>query len=71
MSYLYHRIFVRTRDGHSFEAFVWRRDAAAGVARAMREGKEFGFDVVEAWAEPIVERGKVSTDRIQAGYVPS
>jgi hypothetical protein len=51
------RIFVRTASGEVFQAFTWTRSAESGIARAFREGKEFGFDVVEAWAEPVVQEG--------------
>lgn len=45
-------IFIKTREGQTIRAFTWTRDAASGIARAMREAKDFGFDAVEAWAEP-------------------
>jgi hypothetical protein len=46
------KIFVQTRDGREFQAFTWTRDEASGIARAMREGREFGHDIVKAWAIP-------------------
>ena len=51
------RIFVRTAAGEVFEAFTWTRSAESGIARAFNEGKEFGFDVIEAWAEPVIVEG--------------
>ena len=47
------RIFVRTAQGEEFMAFTWCRDEASGIARAKREGAEFGHDVVDAWAEAV------------------
>ena len=47
------RIFVRTAQGEEFMAFTWCRDEASGIARAKREGTEFGHDVVDAWAEAV------------------
>ncbi len=45
------KIFVKTAEGRTFEAFTWTRDAASGIARAKREAPLFGHKVVEAWAE--------------------
>lgn len=47
------RIFVRTAKGAEFQAFTWCRDEASGIARAWREGREFGHDVVAVWAEAV------------------
>ena len=47
------RIFVRTAEGDEFQAFTWCRDEASGIARAWREGVEFGHDVAAVWAEAI------------------
>jgi len=47
------RIFVRTAEGEEFQAFTWCRDEASGIARAWREGVEFGHDVAAVWAEAI------------------
>ena len=47
------RIFVRTASGEEFMAFTWCRDEASGIARAKREGAEFGYDIVAAWAEGV------------------
>ena len=47
------RIFVRTAQGEEFMAFTWCRDEASGIARAKRDGAEFGHDVVDAWAEAV------------------
>ena len=47
------RIFVRTAEGAEFQAFTWCRDEASGIARAWREGVEFGHDVAAVWAEAV------------------
>lgn len=47
------RIFVRTAEGSEFQAFTWCRDEASGIARAWREGREFGHNVVAVWAEAV------------------
>ncbi len=47
------RIFVRTAEGAEFQAFTWCRDEASGIARAWREGREFGHNVAAVWAEAI------------------
>ena len=47
------RIFVRTAEGAEFQAFTWCRDEASGIARAWREGREFGHNVATVWAEAI------------------
>ena len=47
------RIFVRTAEGDEFQAFTWCRDEASGIARAWREGAEFGHDVAAVWAEAV------------------
>lgn len=52
-SYPVWRIFVRTAEGEEFQAFTWCRDEASGIARAWREGVEFGHDVAAVWAEAI------------------
>jgi hypothetical protein len=31
----------------------WCRDEASGIARAWREGREFGHDVAAVWAEAV------------------
>lgn len=46
------KIFVRTADGEEFMAFTWRGNEADGVARAKREGAEFGYEISHAWGEP-------------------
>lgn len=35
------------------EAFTWCRDEASGIARAWREGREFGHNVTAVWAEAV------------------
>lgn len=52
-------IFVRTADGCEFKAFTWTRDADAGIARAVREGAEFGHTIVEAWAVPVADAAAI------------
>lgn len=47
------RIFVRTASGEEFMAFTWCRDEQSGLARAKREGAEFGHDIVAVWAEAV------------------
>ena len=47
------RIFVRTAEGAEFQAFTWCRDEASGIARAWREGREFGHNVTAVWAEAV------------------
>lgn len=47
------KIFVRTAGGEEFMAFTWCRDEASGIARAQREGAEFGFEIVAVWAEAV------------------
>lgn len=47
------RIFVRTAEGAEFQAFTWCRDEASGIARAWREGREFGHNVAAVWAEAV------------------
>lgn len=47
------RIFVRTAEGSEFQAFTWCRDEASGIARAWREGREFGHNVAAIWAEVV------------------
>lgn len=47
------RIFVRTAEGDEFQAFTWCRDEASGIARAWREGVEFGHDVAAVWVEAV------------------
>ena len=47
------RIFVRTAEGDEFQAFAWCRDEASGIARAWREGREFGHNVAAVWAEAV------------------
>lgn len=47
------RIFVRTAEGSEFQAFTWCRDEASGIARAWREGREFGHNVAAVWAEAV------------------
>jgi hypothetical protein len=44
-------IFVVLRDGSSVEAFRWTRDEQSGIARALRDAREFGVDAVSAYAE--------------------
>ncbi len=50
-------IYCRKADGSTFRAFVWTRDAASGIARALRESPQFGYTgahrVIEAWAEEL------------------
>ena len=48
-----YRIFVRTDEGAEFQAFTWCRDEASGIARAWREGREFGHNVTAVWAEAV------------------
>ena len=36
-----------------FQAFTWCRDEASGIARAWREGREFGHNVAAVWAEAV------------------
>jgi hypothetical protein len=50
------RIFVQTNIGERFLAFHWSRTAINGCERAIREGKEFGHNVIAAWA--VNEQGK-------------
>lgn len=47
------RIFVRTAEGAEFQAFTWCWDEASGIARAWREGREFGHNVTAVWAEAV------------------
>ena len=47
------RIFVRTAECAEFQAFTWCRDEASGIARAWREGREFGHNVTAVWAEAV------------------
>jgi hypothetical protein len=47
------RIFVATASGEVFEAFVWCRDEASGIARARREAPLFGHKLVAVWAEAV------------------
>lgn len=42
-----------TSKGEVIDCFTWTRDEASGIARAEREGSDFGFDLVEVWAEEI------------------
>ena len=39
--------------GSEFQAFTWCRDEASGIARAWREGREFGHNVAAIWAEVV------------------
>lgn len=34
-------------------SWAWCRDEASGIARAWREGREFGHDVAAVWAEAV------------------
>jgi hypothetical protein len=48
--------FVQLADapeGAEFQAFTWCRDEASGIARAWREGREFGHNVTAVWAEAV------------------
>ena len=45
-------IWRRVKAGE-FQAFTWCRDEASGIARAWREGREFGHNVAAVWAEAI------------------
>ena len=47
-----HRIMVKTDHGVVFEVFRWRGRAQEGIARAKKEGPDFGVVAVEVWAEP-------------------
>ena len=47
------RLFVHTAEGAEFQAFTWCRDKASGIARAWREGREFGHNVTAVWAEAV------------------
>ena len=47
-----HNIWVRTDKGKEFIAFVWSRDIASGINRAITEGQRFGHKILKAWAEP-------------------
>ena len=46
-------IIVETVTGEIIRAFTWCRDKASGIERAKRDAKDFGFNPVNIWAEPI------------------
>lgn len=46
-------IYVVMPDGTAMEAFRWTRGEAAGIARALREARETGWDVIDAYAVPV------------------
>ena len=39
------------RGNEAYE--LWCRDEASGIARAWREGREFGHNVTAVWAEAV------------------
>lgn len=46
-------IWIETADGRKIEAFTWTRDKDSGIARAKREGKEFGYSDFTVTAIPV------------------
>jgi len=49
------KIMILLTSGEVIEAFTWCRGEKQGIDRALREGAERGYSILECWAEPIVE----------------
>lgn len=48
-----YRIMFKNTEGDIGCAFTWTRSAHSGIARAIREAKEFGIEVTDVWAEAV------------------